>query len=61
MNKIIVEKSRCPQNHRCPLIGICPVGAIVQDGYAAPEIDYAKCIKCGSCASSCAYGAFQSE
>ena len=61
MNKVIVEKSRCPQNHRCPLIGICPVGAIIQDGYTAPEINHVKCINCGSCVQSCAYGAFQSE
>lgn len=61
MNNIKIEISRCPQNHRCPLIGICPVGAIVQEGYGAPKIDYDKCIECGNCVRSCAYGAFQTE
>ena len=25
---LVVDKNRCPQNHRCPLISICPQQAI---------------------------------
>jgi len=56
--KIDVEASRCPQNHRCPAMRICPVDAISQDGFAAPVIDQDKCISCGKCARVCPYGAF---
>lgn len=37
--KIVVIKSRCPQNHPCPSVRICPVGALIQNGYDAPTID----------------------
>ena len=59
-NKITVIKNSCPQDHHCPIIGICPVGAILQKGNAAPEIDQNKCIGCGMCINYCAYGAFVS-
>ena len=52
-----VIPSRCPHNHPCPLVNLCPAGAIVQRGFAAPEIDSDKCIDCGVCSASCAYGA----
>jgi ferredoxin len=48
---------RCPQNHQCPLVRLCPVGAIYQAGFAAPVIDPEKCIECGACPISCGYGA----
>ncbi len=48
---------RCPQNHPCPLVRMCPVGAISQSGFRAPVIDDKKCIECGLCTVSCAYGA----
>jgi ferredoxin len=48
---------RCPQNHPCPLVPLCPTGAISQKGYAAPRIELDKCIECGACSVSCAYGA----
>jgi Fe-S-cluster-containing hydrogenase component 2 len=48
---------RCPQNHPCPLVAQCPVGAISQTGFRAPVIDAEKCIECGVCAVSCGYGA----
>jgi len=44
--QITVEKTRCPQNHACPAIKVCPAGAINQKGYNAPVIDQDKCIKC---------------
>ena len=49
--KIIIEN--CPQNHKCPAINVCPVGALSQEGYEAPKIDYEKCIKCGKCSNFC--------
>ena len=39
---IIVEN--CPQNHKCPAVKVCPVGALSQEGFQAPKIDYEKCI-----------------
>jgi len=52
---------RCPQNHPCPLVTLCPTGAIRQKGFAAPEIDLGKCIECGACSASCAYGAVRED
>lgn len=49
--KVIIE--RCPQNHKCPSINVCPVGALSQEGFKAPKVDYKKCIKCGKCAEFC--------
>ena len=43
----------CPQNHRCPMIAICPAGAISQKGNALPAIDPEKCIECGKCVKHC--------
>lgn len=36
--KIIVEK--CLQNHKCPAIKVCPVGALSQEGFNAPKINH---------------------
>ena len=49
--KIIIEK--CPQNHNCQEIKVCTVGALSQDRFNAPKIDYNKCIKCGKCSEFC--------
>lgn len=59
--KVIVDERRCPQNHRCPAIRVCPVDAITQDGYNAPKIDEDKCIKCGKCVRYCPTGAIQEK
>ena len=48
-----INPSRCPQNHKCPAMGICSVGAITQSGVGLPKIDSAKCIDCGKCISFC--------
>ena len=53
----VVISRRCPQDHPCPLVGLCPTGAISQKGFAAPVIDPEKCIECGACTVSCGYGA----
>ena len=60
MHTIIVEESRCPQNHPCPVVGYCPTGAIKQKSWnSAPEIDRENCLNCGRCVNFCGYGAFQ--
>lgn len=51
--KIQVLKQRCPQNHPCPSVRVCPVDAIIQEGFKAPVIDQDKCIKCGKCVKFC--------
>lgn len=49
--KIVIEK--CPQNHKCPAINVCPVGALTQEAFKAPKINYDKCIKCAKCSNFC--------
>ncbi len=48
-----IDPGRCPQNHRCPLIGLCPAEAISQEGFSLPRIDASKCLECGLCAEHC--------
>ena len=40
--KVIIDN--CPQNHVCPSVKICPVGALTQDGFHAPVVDEGICI-----------------
>ncbi len=56
---IQVIKNRCPQNHPCPSISVCPVGALTQNGYDAPVINESKCIDCGKCVRFCPMGALK--
>lgn len=51
--KLEIRTENCPQNHKCPAVKACPVGALSQREFEAPVIDYEKCIKCGKCASVC--------
>ena len=53
MKQLIVKKERCPQNHPCPSIRVCPTKALSQVGYKAPEVDQEKCIQCGKCVKFC--------
>lgn len=54
MNKtLIIRSENCPQNHKCPAVNICPMGALSQSGFNAPVIDYDKCIACGKCSNFC--------
>ncbi|HNW83798.1 MAG TPA: 4Fe-4S binding protein [bacterium] len=53
-----VEKNRCPANHRCPSVSVCPTGALVQKGFAAPEVIDKLCINCGKCIRFCPYKVF---
>lgn len=50
---LLVKQSRCPQNHPCPSVRVCPVGALSQEGYGAPVVDEDKCIRCGKCVRFC--------
>jgi ferredoxin len=58
---IVVIKNLCPQNHPCPAVGVCPVGALVQEGFRAPIVDNSKCISCGECVQTCPMSAIRSE
>ncbi len=49
--RVIVEK--CPQNHPCPSVRVCPVGALSQVDFQAPTVDHGKCIRCGKCSNFC--------
>ncbi len=51
--KLIIKEENCPKNHRCPAVNICPVGALSQQGFGVPAVDYGKCIKCGKCSGFC--------
>lgn len=45
--KLSVNEYKCPQNHRCPSIAVCPHGAITQkDTHSLPVIDENKCVAC---------------
>ncbi|OGI18068.1 MAG: 4Fe-4S ferredoxin [Candidatus Melainabacteria bacterium RIFOXYA2_FULL_32_9] len=48
-----VDEKRCPQNHSCPAVKVCPTGAIIQIGYDLPVIDQEKCVMCKKCVSFC--------
>lgn len=56
---ITVDKNKCPQNHRCPSIKVCPVGAITQEGFGLPAIKKEICIECGKCINFCPRRAIQ--
>ena len=51
--KLIIKTENCPQNHPCPAVKVCPVGALSQNGFDAPIIDCEKCIRCGKCSNFC--------
>ncbi|MEA5137289.1 MAG: 4Fe-4S binding protein [Candidatus Fimivivens sp.] len=59
--KLVVKVSRCPQNHACPSVKVCPVGALIQHKFEAPTVDENKCIKCGKCVKFCPMKALQFE
>ncbi len=53
MKTLTIKKENCPQTHSCPSVKVCPVGALSQVAFNAPEIDYTKCIACGKCSNFC--------
>jgi ferredoxin len=54
-----VIELRCPQNHACPALRVCPVGALKQAGVSAPTVEKDKCTDCGKCTRLCPTGALQ--
>jgi ferredoxin len=54
---VTVRKNLCPQNHPCPAVRVCPVGALTQMGFSAPSVDESKCTDCGKCVKTCPTGA----
>ncbi len=50
---LTIKKDNCPQNHPCPAVKVCPVGALSQTDHNAPIIDQRKCIRCGKCSTFC--------
>lgn len=60
--KLIVNENKCPQNHQCPSIPVCPKGAITQaDIHSLPEINENLCVLCGVCMKFCPKGAFEKK
>ena len=59
--KLVVNKLRCPQNHACPSIKVCPTGALTQAGFSAPTVAMDKCIRCGKCVRFCPRAALSLE
>ena len=51
--RLVVNPNRCPQNHPCPSVKVCPANALSQSGFAAPTVDLDKCIRCGKCVKFC--------
>lgn len=51
MLKVIQE--RCPQDHKCPSLRVCPTEALNQEGFKAPTVNMEKCIECGKCVRFC--------
>lgn len=51
--KLSIRKEKCPKNHRCKAVPICPVNALSQKEKEAPEVDETKCIACGKCMALC--------
>ena len=58
---IVVDRNLCPHDHVCPLIKVCPVGAISQGADGYPVIDYDLCIECGKCVAKCPMKAMRKE
>jgi len=50
---LVVVKENCSQNHPCPSVPICPVGALKQTGFEAPTVDLDTYIRSGKCTNFC--------
>ena len=61
MVKLTIQADRCPKNHSCPSVRVCPTGALSQYGYGAPVVDERLCIKCGKCVNFCPKRVFKLE
>lgn len=58
---ISINEKRCPQNHPCPVVRVCPTKAIEQVGFNAPTVIQDKCVDCGKCIRYCPMGVFSFE
>jgi ferredoxin len=58
---IIIDKNKCPQDHQCPAIAVCPQKAISQHGFDLPVVDQDLCINCKKCVKFCPKGAIQDK
>jgi NAD-dependent dihydropyrimidine dehydrogenase PreA subunit len=57
--RMTVIEERCPQDHCCPAVLMCPVSAISQkDELSLPVIDQELCVVCGDCMQFCPKSAF---
>lgn len=57
-----VNHRKCPHNHACPSIRVCPVGAISQaNPHSLPVVDAGKCTMCGACRKYCPKRAFEAQ
>ncbi len=58
---LCIRKDKCPKNHQCKAVNICPVTALSQKEGEAPEVDETKCIACGKCIALCPKKVFALE
>jgi Fe-S-cluster-containing hydrogenase component 2 len=58
---LTVNATKCPQNHYCPMIRVCPIGAISQDKFGLPIIDEELCTECGKCTKYCPMRAVEKQ
>ncbi|WP_083221917.1 4Fe-4S binding protein [Dehalobacter sp. TeCB1] len=56
---ITINSNRCPENHPCPSVRVCPVNALSQKGYKAPTVNAETCLECDKCVNYCPMGALQ--
>jgi Fe-S-cluster-containing hydrogenase component 2 len=58
--KLVLDLQKCPANHSCPAVKVCPYNALSQeDNNHAPVIDYNLCVACGACTRVCGKQALQ--
>lgn len=58
--KLMLDLQKCPANHSCPAVKVCPYNALSQeDSNHAPVIDYNLCVACGACTRVCGKQALQ--
>ncbi|MFH1722637.1 MAG: 4Fe-4S binding protein [Candidatus Altiarchaeota archaeon] len=58
---ITVDSYKCPQNHHCPMIPLCPQIAIGQECVGLPIVDKEKCTECLICVTNCPKEAFEKK
>lgn len=61
VKKAKVNPAACDRSPFCPVVRVCPVGAVSMSGgffnRSAPVVDPDKCIGCGKCVTVCPHGA----